>query len=109
MLLHRSSPRHDDGLRRCPWCRSHLVCPVAWEARDGRHWHIGLRCGDCERRWERVVDDERAARFDRELNRDQAILRFELLYLDRERMAAEIEAFSAALACDLIRPADFAR
>jgi hypothetical protein len=87
VLLNRSSRRHDDGLRRCPWCHGGLVCPTAWEPCDDRHWHIDLRCPECEHRWERVVDDERAARLDRQLNGDQALLRFALLRLERVRTA----------------------
>ena len=53
------------------------------------------------------VHDSRAATFDMQLDEDQYAIRKTLDRLDRERMAAEVETFAAALS-DLIEPADFA-
>ena len=105
MFLRR---RKRDPLRYCPACRGSLACPMAWAPCDDVHWHIELRCGDCGHRWELEVHDWRAARFDDELNQDQYAIRKTLDRLDRERMAAEVETFAAALSRDLIEPADFA-
>lgn len=82
---------------------------MSWEPEGDEHWTIDLRCGDCGYCWNRVVPNSRAARFDVELNRDQAVLRRSLQRLDHERMTAEVEAFCAALARDLVEPADFVR
>src|SRR5689334_17324187 len=101
--------RHRDALRRCPACAGRLVCPVAWEPKNDEHWSIDLHCGDCAHRWNRVIDNSRAARYDIELNRDERILLQSLRRLELERMASDVEAFTAALARDLIQPADFAR
>jgi hypothetical protein len=83
------------------------VGPVAWEPADESHWHIDMRCGECGHRWERIVDQQRATRFDAELNGDIALLRRTLTRLDLERMAVDAETFAVALERDLIEPADF--
>ena len=108
MLFRRSSRRRSDVLRRCPMCRSDLACPMAWAPSDDEHWLIDLRCGDCEHVWDAVIDNTRAARYDAELDGDMAAIRRALQRLDCARMAAEVDAFVAALSCDLIEPADFA-
>ena len=79
-----------------------------WAPADDAHWHIELRCGDCGHRWELDIHDSRAATFDMQLDEDQYAIRKSLDRLDRERMAAEVETFAAALSHDLIEPADFA-
>ena len=107
MLFRRAFGRRGDSLRRCPWCGSRLVGPIAWEPADESHWHIDMRCGDCDHRWIRIADDERAARFDAELDTDVASLRRTLTRLDLERMAVDAETFAVALERDLIEPADF--
>ena len=78
-----------------------------WHAADDRRWHIDLRCGNCGHRWDVEVEDWRAARFDTELNSDQAFIRRAAERLDLERMAVEVETFAIALSRDLIEPADF--
>jgi len=101
--------RHRDALRRCPSCTSRLVCPAGWEPADDEHWSIDLRCGDCAHRWNRIIHNTRAARYDIELNHDERILLESLRKLERERMAADVEAFVTALDRDLIHPSDFVR
>jgi hypothetical protein len=108
MLFRHSFRRHRDGLRRCPECTGRLVCPIDWEPEGDGHWSIGLRCGDCAHSWNRVVPNARAARYDLELDRDADVLQRALRGLERERMAADVETFIAALARDLVEPADFA-
>src|SRR5688500_19386934 len=108
MLFRRSSShRQTDLLRTCPACRSRLACPIAWEPHDDSHWDIDLRCGDCEHRWQLVIDDRRAARYDVELDDDLAFMKRTLRRLELDRMAAEVETFVSALARDLIEPADY--
>jgi hypothetical protein len=97
-----------DPLRHCPECRSRLACPVAWSEHDATHWHIDLRCGECGNRWDEVVHDSRAKRYDLELDADTFAISRELRRLDLERMAIDAETFVAALERDLIEPADFA-
>jgi hypothetical protein len=104
MLFHRRR----DPLRRCPGCRSRFACPISWAEHDETHWHIELRCGECGHRWDAVVCDDRAARYDMELDADVSAITRALERLDLERMAIDAETFAAALARDLIEPADFA-
>jgi hypothetical protein len=82
---------------------------VDWIEHDATHWHIDLRCGECGHRWDTVVHDSRAKRYDIELNRDTYSISRALERLDLERMAGEAETLAKALARDLIGPADFAR
>jgi hypothetical protein len=100
--------RHRDPLRRCPECRSRFACPTSWTEHDEAHWHIELRCGECTHRWDAVIHNDRAARYDIELNADVSAIASVLARLDLERMARDAETFAAALARDLIEPADFA-
>jgi hypothetical protein len=79
-----------------------------WAENDAAHWHIDLRCGECGSRWDAVVRDDRAARYDIELDLDMSAIRRALVRLDLERMATDAETFATALARDLIEPADFA-
>ena len=88
-------------------CRSDLACPMSWKPSDDEHWSIDLRCGDCEHRWNTVIDDQRAARYDLELDGDRRVIERALQQLDLSRMTLEAEAFAEALSKDLIQPADF--
>jgi hypothetical protein len=106
-MLFRRSFRKGDLLRRCPDCRSRLVCPMDWEPHDESHWHIDLRCGECGHWWDAVVEDSRASRYDIELDADRSAISRALHRLELERMAIDVETFTVALARDLIEPADF--
>jgi hypothetical protein len=99
--------RRRDHVRKCPVCRSDLACPLSWEPSDDEHWSVDLRCGDCEHRWNAIIDDQRAARYDLELDRDRRAIEGALAQLDLSRMTFEVEAFAEALSKDLIQPADF--
>jgi hypothetical protein len=100
--------RRQDPLRRCPECRSRFASPSGWSEHDETHWHIDLRCGECGHCWDAVISDDRAARYDVELDSDASAIARALERLDLERMATDAETFAAALARDLIEPADFA-
>lgn len=108
MLFRRASRRRRSLLRKCPCCHGRLVGPLSWEPSDDAHWRIDLRCGDCDHRWQAVIDDARAARYDIELDADLAVIRRALDRFDLARMAVEADAFADALSRDLISPADFA-
>ena len=97
-----------DELRRCPACRSRFTCPLEWEPCDETHWVLEMRCGECGHSYEATMSDERAYRFDHELDRDVYEIRRAVERLDRERMELEVEAFAAALGRGLIDAADFA-
>ena len=80
---------------------------MAWAPSDDAHWHIELRCGDCGHVWERTSTTRAppgTTWSSTATARDPAHAQ----RLDRERMAAEVETFAAALSRDLIEPADFA-
>ncbi|HEX5621169.1 MAG TPA: hypothetical protein VFX51_22280 [Solirubrobacteraceae bacterium] len=81
---------------------------MTWAEHDAAHWHIDLRCGECGHRWDAVVPDARAKRYDIELDTDVSAIRRALEQLDLERMAIDAETFATALDRDLIEPADFA-
>jgi hypothetical protein len=98
-----------DGLRHCATCSGPHVCPVEWGELDEVRWWIISRCGDCETWSETVISDAQAARLDLELSRQTELIRREADRLDRECMSAQVEAFAAALARDLVSPADFGR
>jgi hypothetical protein len=97
-----------DPLRRCPDCRSRLACPTDWWELDDSHWHVDLRCPECGHGWDVVMHDRRAARYDVELDADRAVIMRAVRQLDLELMAESADAFVAALARNLIEPADFA-
>jgi hypothetical protein len=97
-----------DRLRYCPRCRSGFVYPTGRTDHDRVSKRIDLRCGECGHRWHSVVSHARAALLDIELERDAASIRRSLEEFDLERMALYAETFAAALARDLIEPADFA-
>ena len=67
-----------------------------------------LRCGQCGEMREVVVSQEVADRYDRALDRTSDVIASTLARLDRERMTAEVEAFSTALRLDLFDAGDFA-
>ncbi len=37
-----------ENLHICPSCASQLVYPVEWAPVDAAHWHVELRCPECE-------------------------------------------------------------
>ena len=81
---------------------------MGWAEHDATHWHIDLRCSECGNRWDAVVHDDRAARYNVELDVDVSAITRALERLDLERMAIDAETFATALEQDLIEPADFA-
>jgi hypothetical protein len=93
----------------CPSCRRDCVAPVAIAEAGPSHWEVRLRCGECgEARDVRITDAE-AEDYDEALDRHTEVMRRELAELERERMAADVDAFIRALSLDLIEASDFAR
>ena len=84
------------------------MCPLEWETVGDEHWLIHSRCGECGTWRSEVATDAEAEHFDLTLARQSAEIARCLARLDRERMAAELEHFVAALDRDLIDAADFA-
>jgi len=97
-----------DGLIVCQWCDSDFVSPMEWAEHDETFWWMLLRCGQCGAFREVIVSQEIADRYDRDLARTTASIVTTLAQLERERMNADVEAFTTALRLDLFDASDFA-
>jgi hypothetical protein len=95
------------SLHICPGCDSTLVYPVQWEEADESHWHITLRCPNCEQTEEGVFGQEQCDGFDDELERGTDALTRDYKRLMTANLAEEIDRFAKALEVDGIMPADF--
>ena len=98
--------RHGD-LHICPSCSSHLVYPTDWAPGAHGHWHVALRCPECEwngggRYAQDVVD-----RLDEVLDEGTEAMLEDLNVLVRANMEEQVERFAAALEHDVILPEDF--
>jgi hypothetical protein len=91
----------------CTSCEADYVHPVEWHESGDEHWWMLLRCGECWAEREVTVGDRIANRFDVSLNAAEQEIRRAVAQLDAERMATEVEVFTAALERDLIDPVDF--
>ena len=94
-------------LHVCPDCDSTLVYPVQWEEADESHWHITLRCPNCERTEEGVFPQDQCDGFDDELERGTDALTRDYKRLMTANLSEEIDRFAKALEVDGIMPADF--
>ena|SRR5947209_8895426 len=105
--LARESLPADRDLHVCPTCSSDLVYPVQWEEADEAHWHIVLRCPNCE--WDEtgVYPQGSCDRFDDELERGTDALTRDYKRLVTANLAEEIDRFAHALEVDGILPEDF--
>ena len=97
-------PDHD--LHVCPACCSELVYPTAWDE-AGDAWQVELRCPDCESIREGIYTQKAVDNFDERLDMGTDALTADLRRLTRANMAAEIDAFAAALEAGAIVPEDF--
>lgn len=104
-LLRRRRP---PGWLACELCGGPYVCPIEWEPADEDHWLITTRCGQCGVWRDLSLTNDEASAWDLRLDREMEPIRRAVRRLDRERMAAEADAFIAALEHDLIDAADFA-
>ena len=97
----------DRELHVCPSCSSSLVYPVQWEEADESHWHITLRCPNCEWSEDAVFGQALCDSFDDELERGTDALTRDYKRLMTANLAEEIDRFAAALGSDAILPEDF--
>src|SRR5262249_15886916 len=96
-----------EGMHACPKCDSLLVQPVNWFEQGDGHWHVELRCPECEW-WGRASYPQlEVDRFDEELDRGGQELLEDLRALTRSNMEDEAERFAVALATDSVLPEDF--
>ena len=82
--------------------------PVWWESVDDERWHMLLRCGACGTFRDVIAVDAVAHAYERDIDRGMREIGAALVRLDRDRMAAQADAFAAALQRDLIDAGDFA-
>jgi hypothetical protein len=94
-------------LHVCVDCESTLVYPVQWEEADESHWHIALRCPNCEHTEAGVFGQEQCDGFDDELERGTDALTRDYKRLMTANLAEEIDRFAQALEVDGILPSDF--
>jgi hypothetical protein len=94
-------------LHICPGCESNLVYPVQWEEADESHWHITLRCPNCEHAEDGVFGQEQCDGFDDELERGTDALTRDYKRLMTANLSEEIDRFAKALEADAILPVDF--
>ena len=104
-----SAPSDRTRLEVCTNCDSDYVHPVEWSESGDEHWWMLLRCGECGAEREVTVANRIAQRFGDDLDAAEQEIKRMVARLDAERMASEVEVFAAALARDLIDPADFCR
>jgi len=103
----RRTPPPGSGLHQCAFCRDDFVVPVWWEEDDDEHWHMLLRCAQCETYRDVTVGNDVAAAYERDLERGRSEIAASLKRSDRERMLAELPVLIAALERDLIDAGDF--
>jgi hypothetical protein len=103
----RRTPPPGSGLHQCRICHDDFVVPVWWEEADDEHWHLLLRCAQCDTYRDVTVGNDVAATYDRHLQRGTAEIAAAIEHADRARMLAELPILVAALERDLIDAADF--
>jgi hypothetical protein len=102
-----ATPAVRDDLHLCLECDSDLVYPVHWEEADEEHWHIVLRCPNCEWSETGVFEQSACDRFDEELERGTDALARDYKRLVTANLAEEIDRFVHALDVGGILPMDF--
>ena len=107
-MFARRTPPPGSGLHQCRICHDDYVVPVWWEEVDDEHWHMLLRCAQCETYRDVVIGNDVAKAYEQDLERGRAEIGASLKRSDRARMLAELPVLIAALERDLIDAADFA-
>ena len=111
--LDQGTPANDQStaerqdLHICTKCNSFLVYPTAWEEADEHHWHVELRCPNCEHTETSIFSQDVVDCFDVELDRGTRALVEDLRRLCRATMEEDVERFCAALSGNQILPEDF--
>ena len=99
--------RRRDDLHICPSCNSDLVYPTDWAPANDRHWHVALRCPECEWNGGGRYSQDVVDRLDEALDRGTESVLDDLNLLVRANMEDQIDRFVFALNADLILPEDF--
>lgn len=91
----------------CPACGHDRVQPTGWSGVGQTHWHVTLRCPDCEDRREGIFSQSELDDFDSALDEGTHLLKADLDLLSRANMAVYVENFTNALQAGAIIPEDF--
>ena len=91
----------------CTRCGADALCPIEWVTFGDDAWLMWMRCGECGRPHEAIVDNVSAAAIDVEMDRQQDWIARYAEAMSIDRMRDEIETFVAALRRDLIDACDF--
>ena len=82
-----------EQLHICFHCSGGLAYPLDWSEEGPRHWHIVLRCPECESRREGVFEQGAVERLDDELDRAASLLLGDLKRMTHANMSDTSEAF----------------
>src|SRR5919199_6241265 len=91
----------------CPRCDADALCPIEWVTFGEEAWLMWMRCGECGRPHEAIVDNATAAAIDIEMDRQQDWIAGYADGLSHDRMKDEVETFVTALRHDLVDASDF--
>jgi hypothetical protein len=103
-----AAPSEGRRLIICTACGADVVNPAHAEPLDEHRWIMLLRCGACGATVQRIVSDEAAHCYDRELDRGFSTIARAVEHIEREGMEEWAGTFAAALGRDLIDAEDFA-
>ena len=76
--------RRPRSLVDCEHCGRDFVVPVAWLDLDKERWWVWLRCGECGRAREVVIDNKQARRYEADLERGARAIAWRLSRARRE-------------------------
>jgi hypothetical protein len=99
--------RRTAPLACCPECGHDRVQPTGWNEVGSNHWHVDLRCPDCETRREAIFGQDELDDFDVALDEGTRAVAADLDLLSRANMADDVERFTLAMDLGHIMPEDF--
>jgi hypothetical protein len=99
--------RSTTGLEVCLLCGRDFVSIVRCTKAGSGSWWLLLRCGGCGTWHETFAGDDAVAALQRAITHGLDTVAERVKCLDLERMGSQVEAFSQALALDLIGADDF--
>jgi hypothetical protein len=100
-------PPSATGLEFCLVCGRDFVAVVGCTKARGDSWRLLLRCGECATWHETFVRDDAFSALRKAIAQGLETVAREVECLDRERMGAQVDAFTQALELDLIDADDF--
>ena len=102
-----TTTRRSAPLACCPSCGHDRVQPTGWSEVGSSHWHVNLRCPDCEERREAIFGQDELDEFDVALDEGTRAVAADLDLLARANMADDIDRFVKALGGGHVMPEDF--